>query len=119
MNREQLDVLIAAYAAERADDTQAVPSFIALLTTSIAILTLIGFALINEKTIPGWLIALAPLLPIPFAAYAALVTHVAQIRGRVINRYERDIRALLNTGPDWTRQRGRPAACRRRDKADR
>jgi hypothetical protein len=97
MANERLDALLAAYTAERADDTQAVTTFVALLTTSIALLTLIGFALINEERVPGWLIALAPLLPIPFAAYAALVTHIAQIRGRIINRYERDIRALLNS----------------------
>lgn len=92
----RLETLLQAYAAERADDTQAVTSFITLLTTSIGLITLIGFALINHKTVPGWLIALAPLLPLPFAAFGALVTHVAQIRGRVIDAYESEIRVILN-----------------------
>ena len=36
-----------------------------------------------------------PLAPIPFIAFGALVSHVAQIRGHVIDAYETEIRTLI------------------------
>jgi hypothetical protein len=95
MSRERLDVLLAAYSAERADDSQTVTSMFGLLTAAIGLVTIIGFALVNHDSIPSWLIALAPLLPVPFVAFGALLANVAQLRGRVIDNYEREIRHLL------------------------
>jgi ABC-type Na+ efflux pump permease subunit len=66
-----------------------------LLTAAIGLVTIIGFALVNHTSIPSWLIALAPLLPLPFVAFGALLANVAQLRGRVIDNYEREIRHLL------------------------
>jgi hypothetical protein len=95
MSRARLETLLHAYVAERADDTQTVTSIFGLLTTTIGLITLIGFALVNSSSVPGWMIALAPILPMPFIAFGALLTQVAQIRGRVIDDYEREIRMLV------------------------
>jgi hypothetical protein len=92
--RARLDSLLHAYVAERADDTQTVTSVFALLTTTIGLFTVIGFALTHASSLPAWAIALTPLPPIPFIAFGALVAHIAQIRGRIIDEYESEIRAL-------------------------
>jgi hypothetical protein len=92
----RLDVLLHAYVAERADDTQTVTSMFGLLTAAVSLISLIGFALINHASVPAWLLALAPLAPIPFIAFGALLAHIGQIRGRVIDGYERELRAIAN-----------------------
>lgn len=94
MTGPRLTTLLHAYQAERADDTQAVTTFFGLLTAAIGLMTLIGFALVYREDIPSWLIAVAPVAPIPFVAFGALIAHIAQIRGRVIDRYETEIRTL-------------------------
>lgn len=60
----------------------------------IGLISLIGVALINHEVVPSWLIALAPIAPIPFIAFGALIANVARIRGHLIDRYESEIRAL-------------------------
>jgi hypothetical protein len=96
----RFEALLNAYTAERTDDTQTVTSMFGLLTASIGLITLIGFALVNRESVPGWLIALAPTLPIPFIAFGALLTQVAQIRGRLIDEYEREIRVIVRAADD-------------------
>jgi hypothetical protein len=93
----ELDALLHAYAAERADDAQVAGTLVALFATSVGLLSLIGFALFHAKSgsVPGWAIALAPLLPIPFIAYGAMLSYVSNVRGKVIDTYEERIREGL------------------------
>jgi hypothetical protein len=93
--RDELDVLLKAYELERLDDIQAGASFLTLLTITIALMSLIGFVMVNSASLPGWLVALAPLPPVPLIAFAALHGHLAQIRGQLIDRYESEIRRRL------------------------
>jgi uncharacterized membrane protein (DUF485 family) len=90
--RAELDVLLKAYELERSDDIQAAASFLTLLTITIALMSLIGFVMVNSESLPGWLVALAPLPPVPLIAFAALYGYLAQIRGRLIDRYESELR---------------------------
>lgn len=86
------ELLLKAYELERLDDIQAASTFLTLLAPIIGLLSLIGFALINAVSLPKWLIALVPLAPLPFAAYAALYTHLAQVRGLMLDHYECELR---------------------------
>ena len=60
----------------------------------IGLLGVIGFALINADSLPAWIVAMAPIPPLPFVAAGALATHIAQIRGITIDTYETEIRTL-------------------------
>jgi hypothetical protein len=93
----ELDSLLNAYAAERTDDAQSVSTMFGLLATAVGLLSLIGFALLHAKSdaLPAWAIALAPLVPLPFVAYGALLTHLSNVRGQVIDLYEHRIRGLV------------------------
>jgi hypothetical protein len=96
-SERELDVLLHAYAAERADDAEAAGTVVALFATSVGLLTLIGFILIHHKSgsVPGWAIALAPLLPFPFLAYGAMLAHLSNARGQIIDIYEKRIQERL------------------------
>lgn len=89
-----LAVLLQAYAAERADDTPTTASFLALVGTILGFLTIIGFALTHASSIPAWAIAVVPVPTIPFIAFGTIVAYAAQVRGTVIDDYERRLRKL-------------------------
>ena len=100
MNDEaRLAILLQAYAAERADDTPTTASFLALVGTVLGFLTIIGFVLTHDSAVPAWAIAVLPVSTIPFIAYGTIVAHVAQIRGAVIDDYEKRLRALQPPPP--------------------
>jgi hypothetical protein len=88
-----LDALLKLYASERQVDAPSPGFMIGLLATTIGLVGLAGA--VTSGQFSGWVAALAPLLPIPFMAFGALISQVAQARGEVIDEYEREIRRLL------------------------
>jgi hypothetical protein len=88
----RLEVLLKAYELERTDDIQAATTMLTFLTTALGLASLIGFVLLNDSSLPGWVVALSPLPPIPFIAFGALYAHLAQVRGALIDRYEVELR---------------------------
>jgi hypothetical protein len=50
----QLDILLAAYAAERADDSSMGSWMVGLLSAEFGLLGAVGFALIHARDLPGW-----------------------------------------------------------------
>ncbi len=90
LTRDQRELLIASYQAERGDETAAFASVLSLLAATIGLLTIMGFALVaaNRHQVPAWLVALIPLPPLPFMAFGALQSMLARVRGKVIESYE-------------------------------
>jgi hypothetical protein len=93
-NEEELAVVLKAYELERTDDIHSGYAFLTMLTVSIGLISLIGFALINvdDEDLPGWMFLLVPFLPLPFAGLAALYVHLAQVRGAILDLYEGELR---------------------------
>jgi hypothetical protein len=96
-----LDVLLHAYMVERADDTPATASFLSLLAAILGFLTIIGFGLTHASSVPAWAIAVIPVPTIPFIAFGTIIAHAAQVRGWVIDDYERRLRALTRSETDY------------------
>lgn len=92
LGEHERGLLLKAYELERLDDIQSASTMLALLAPTLGLLSLIGFALVNADSLPAWLLALVPLPPLPFMAYGALYAHLAQVRGALIDRYERELR---------------------------
>jgi hypothetical protein len=87
----RLEVLLKAYELERADDANTPSVIIALLTTSVGLLSLVGFALVNSSSIKPWIIAVLPLVPFPFIAFGAIFAHLVVFRGHYIDALEREL----------------------------
>jgi hypothetical protein len=86
------ELLLKTYELDRGDDAQALSSMYTLFATITSLLSLLGFALINHSKIPPWIVALAPLLPLPFIAIGALHAMTATVRGNVLDLTERELR---------------------------
>src|SRR4051794_21273578 len=91
---ERLQVLLKPYELDRADDSQALSAMYTLLAVTVGLMSLIGFALINAKddNLPGWVIALSPLAPLPFIAFGAIHSYAATMRGTLIALHEKELR---------------------------
>jgi hypothetical protein len=91
------DILWRAYLSERRADAETLGSFVAILATSVGLLSIIGFALLHGKdtaTVPGWVSAFLPAVPLPVLGFASLYSNVLILRGQYIGLYERELRRL-------------------------
>lgn len=85
----RLEVLLASYQAERAQDQSSWSASATLAATGIALLGTSGFAIAYAgQGVPGWLIALLPIAPIPLFAIAVLMGNTAALRTRYLTRLE-------------------------------
>jgi hypothetical protein len=90
---DELNVLLKAYELERLEDIQALNVRLVFITTTLGLMSVLGF-LIVHGSLPAWIIAVAPLPPIPFMAYVAPYTMIDVLRGSLIDAYEGELRQL-------------------------
>jgi hypothetical protein len=103
----RVDLLMRLYAAERSDYQQGVTSMITVLLATTAVVVLVGTAFAAHDRL-RWAVLFVPVVPLPLIAYAAIITCLANVRGYVIERYEREIRFEVARSSD-SLLRGLPA----------
>jgi hypothetical protein len=93
--RMGFDLLLTSYQAERQQDQSSWTVSVGLVAAGIALLGTSGFAIAHAGDgVPGWLVALLPIPPIPLFAIATLMGNTATLRTRYLERLEQELQAF-------------------------